>query len=212
MLVSLRRSGAVLLALTALSLCSCTSSSPMDPGVVTVALDQTPDNLDPRIGQNAASQRLASLIFSSLVRKNEQSDIMPDLALQWEMPSPTTYVFHLRDDVRFHDGRQLTSNDVQFTFRSILDGSVRTIKSGHPYNLSTSVNAPESYTIIFNLREPFAPFLWNLANDVIGVVPAGSAADLNRTPVGSGPFEFVRHLQDQEIVLKRNDSYFAKKA
>jgi hypothetical protein len=49
--------------------------SSADPGIVTVALDPTPDNLDPRVGQNAASQRLAGLIFNSLVRKNENSEV-----------------------------------------------------------------------------------------------------------------------------------------
>ena len=80
---------------------------------MTIALDQNPDSLDPRIGQNAASQHLAVLIFNSLVRKNENSEIVPDLASRWEMPDPRTYVFHLRHDVRFHDGSPLTSRDVQ---------------------------------------------------------------------------------------------------
>jgi peptide/nickel transport system substrate-binding protein len=210
---SLQRTGVVaalliLLALTA----SCATQTSADPGVVTIALDQTPDNLDPRIGQNAASQRLDSLMFSSLVRRNEKSELVPDLALRWDMPDPVTYVFHLRDDVRFHDGRPLTSNDVRFTFRSILDGAVRTIKAGHPYNLIVALETPDQHTVIFKLKEPFAPFLWNLANGVIGIVPEGSPADFNRHPIGSGPFEFVRHIQDQEVVLKRNDSYFGKKA
>jgi len=194
-----------------LLLSGCTSRNHADPGTVTMALDQTPDNLDPRIGQNAASQRLDALIFNSLVRKNDTLELVPDLALSWEMTNPTTYIFHLRDNVRFHDGRPLTSKDIQFTFRSILDKSVRTTKSGHPYSLITEIEAPDPRTVIFKLKEPFAPFLWNLANGVIGIVPDGSPADFNQHPIGSGPFEFVRHVQDQEIVLKRNDSYFGKK-
>jgi peptide/nickel transport system substrate-binding protein len=190
----------------------CSFQTSADPGIVTVALDQTPDNLDPRIGQNAASQRLDGLMFNSLVRKNEKSELIPDLALRWESPDATTYVFHLRDDVRFHDGRPLTSKDVKFTFRSMLDGSVRTIKAGHPYNLITAIETPDEQTVTFKLKEPFAPFLWNLATGVIGIIPAGSPADFNRHLIGSGPFEFVRYLQDQEVVLKRNESYFGEKA
>jgi peptide/nickel transport system substrate-binding protein len=180
--------------------------------VVTFALDQTPDNLDPRIGQTAAAQHLDALIFDSLVKKNERSELIPDLALRWETPDPTTYVFHLRDDAHFHDGRPLTSKDVKFTFRSILDGAVRTIKAGHPFSLITSIETPDPLTVIFKLREPFAPFLWNLANGVIGIIPDGSPANFGTHPIGTGPFEFVRHIQDQEVVLKRNDSYFGDKA
>ncbi len=191
---------------------SCATQTAADPGVVAIALDQTPDNLDPRIGQTAAAQRIDALVFNSLVRKNENSEVVPDLAVRWEMPDPTTYIFYLRDDVRFHDGRPLTSKDVRFTFRSMLDGSVHTIKAGHPYNLITDIQTPDLHTVVFRLREPFAPFLWNLAAGVIGVVPDGSGADFNRYLIGSGPFEFVRYLQDQEVVLKRNDSYFGRKA
>jgi peptide/nickel transport system substrate-binding protein len=208
-----RRSAiALLLVLIAFLQFGCVTRTSADPSVVTVALDQTPDNLDPRVGQLAAAQRLDALMFNSLVRKNESSALIPDLALRWETPDPTTYVFHLRDDVRFHDGRSLTSKDVKFTFRSILDGTVRTIKAGHPYNLITSIEAPDPLTVVFKLKEPFAPFLWNLAVDVIGIVPEGSGADFNRFPIGSGPFKFVRYIQDQEVVLRRNDSYFGKKA
>ncbi len=202
-----------LLFLCAVLLSGCTRSSSAEPGAVTVALDQNPDSLDPRIGQNAASQHLAALIFSSsLVRKNEKYQIVPDLASEWEMPDPRTYVFYLRHDVRFHDGTQLTSRDVQYTFRSLLDGTVSTIKAGHPYNLIDSVEAPDPYTVVFKLKDVYAPFLWNVAVGVIGVIPEGSGKDFSRHLIGSGPFKLVRYIQDQEIVLERNDSYFGKRA
>jgi len=201
-----------LLFLCAVLLSGCTSSSSAEPGAVTVALDQNPDSLDPRVGQNAASQHLAALIFSSLVRKNEKYQIVPDLASEWEMPDPRTYVFYLRHDVRFHDGTQLTSRDVQYTFRSLLDGTVSTIKAGHPYNLIDSVEAPDPYTVVFKLKDVYAPFLWNVAVGVIGVIPEGSGKDFSRHLIGSGPFKLVRYIQDQEIVLERNDSYFGKRA
>src|SRR5215510_3693243 len=150
----------VLLLLLGLFLQGCSMQSSADPGIVTIALDPTPDNLDPRIGQNAASQRLAGLIFNSLVRKNENSEVVPDLATSWEMPNSTTYVFHLHDNVRFHDGRPLTSKDIKFTFESLLNGSVRTTKAGHPYNLITAIETPDPLTAVFKLKEPFAPFVW----------------------------------------------------
>src|SRR6266446_9428109 len=96
------------LLLLALFLSGCTGQTSADPGIVTVALDQVPENLDPRIAQNATSQRIDELIFNSLVRKNERSEVVPDLALRWETPDPKTYVFHLRDDAKFHDDRKST--------------------------------------------------------------------------------------------------------
>jgi peptide/nickel transport system substrate-binding protein len=202
----------LLLVLIASLASGCASQTSADPGIVTMALDQPPENLDPRVGQNASSQRMAGLLFNSLVQKNDRLEIEPDLAVSWETPDPQTYIFHLRRNVTFHDGRPLTARDVVFTFRSILDGSIQTSKSGHPYNLIDTIKAPDDYTVVFKLKEVFAPFLWNLCRDVIGIIPEGSGTDFNRHPIGSGPFAFDHYFQDQEVVLKRNDAYFGDKA
>lgn len=200
------------LVLIASMVSGCAGQTSADPGVVTIALDQPPENLDPRVGLNASSQRMAGLLFNSLVKKNDHLEIEPDLALNWETPNPQTYIFHLRRNVKFHDGRPLTAKDVLFTFHSMLDGSIRTSKSGHPYNLIDVIEAPDDYTVVFKLKEIFAPFLWNLARGAIGIVPEGSGSDFNRHPIGSGPFELDHYFQDQEVVMKRNDAYFGDKA
>src|SRR3954471_11415463 len=141
----------LLVIVTTSLLSACASRTSADRGMVTIALDQPPDSLDPRVAQLASSQRMAFLLFNSLVKKNDRLEIVPDVALSWDTPDPRTYIFHLRKDVKFHDGRPLTAKDVVFTFRSMLDGSIRTAKSGHPYNLIDSIQAPDDYTVIFKL-------------------------------------------------------------
>jgi peptide/nickel transport system substrate-binding protein len=191
-------------------LTSCAGVEAREPGTVIVALDEGPQNLDARIGIDATSERMIQLLYSSLVKRTREFTIEPDLAKSWEIPDPTTYIFHLRDDVYFHDGRKVTSRDVVFTFRSLLDGSVRSTKRG-TYRLVESVEAPDEQTVIFKLKEPFAPFLYNLTRGGIGIVPDGSEPNLGFKPMGSGEFRFVRYVPDGELVLERNDRYYGHK-
>ena len=189
---------------------SCSGSDVREPGTVILALDEGPQNLDPRIGIDATSERLIQLMFSSLVKRSRDFRVEPDLALRWDIPNPTTYVFHLRDDAFFHDGRKVTARDVVFTFRSLLDGSVQTTKRG-TFRPVESVEAPDDRTVIFKLKEPFAPFLSNLTRGNVGIIPEGSPPSVALNPIGSGGFKFVRYVPDGEVVLARNDAYYGEK-
>jgi peptide/nickel transport system substrate-binding protein len=166
-----------------------------------------PTNLDPRIGTDAVSQRLDSLIFSSLVELDAQRIPRGDLAEKWETPDAVTYVFHLRSGVKFHDGRPLTSTDVKYTFDSVLDRTITSPKRGS-LALIQSIDAPDVGTVIFHLKEPYAGFLWEIARPAIGIVPAGSGTDFSARLTGTGPFRFVGAEQDDNVVLERNGDYF----
>ena len=179
------------------------------PEIVTLALDGPPANLDPRIGVDAYSERIDQLLFNSLVRKSDSSEILPDLAKSWETPDTRTYVFHLRENVRFHDGRELTADDVVYTFKSIIDGTVRTPKSG-TYALVDTVEALDPRTVRFTLTEPYAPFLWNVALPAIGIVPEGAGSDFSDRPIGTGPFVFEHYFRDGEVMLRSNPDYFGE--
>ena len=166
-----------------------------------------PTNLDPRIGTDAVSQRLDSLIFNSLVELDAQRIPRGDLAEKWETPDPTTYVFHLRRGVMFHDGRQATSADVKYTFDSILNRTVSSPKRGS-LTLIRSVETPDAATVVFHLQEPYAGFLLEIASPAIGIVPAGSGADFSNRLIGTGPFRFVSATQDDRVIVERNQKYF----
>jgi peptide/nickel transport system substrate-binding protein len=178
-----------------------------EPGTVNFLIESMPANLDPRIGTDAQSQHLDGLIFDSLLAHDAQMNIVADLAERWEARDPLTYVFHLRQGVKFHDGRPLSSADVKFTFDSILDGTVKTPKRG-AFRMVTAVEAPDDSTVVFHLREPYASFLWNLTRPGVGIVPRGSGPEIAQKPIGTGPFQFVDAITDQEIALQRNPSYF----
>ncbi len=117
----------VALSLSALAICvvlgllgSCSRQKP-DAETAVMLIESSPLNLDPRIGTDAQSERIGELIFEGLVRRDEQFELKPRLAESWEIPDPLTYIFHLRHDVRFHDGRAMTSADVKWTLDSLLE-------------------------------------------------------------------------------------------
>ena len=184
----------------------CGHSKP-DPNTVTMLIESSPTNLDPRIGTDAQSQHIYPLIFDSLVRRNDHFGLDPWLAERWETPDAKTLIFHLRSGVHFQDGRPLTSSDVKWTLDSILNGTVITIKSGSYRNIA-SVETPDDTTLIVRLKQPDPALLWNLCDGGFGVVPYGSGRDFWRHPIGSGPYRFVSQRIDRDVVLERAASYW----
>jgi len=186
---------------------SCAPRKPPDPQLLTLAIDVGPSSLDPRLGSDESSRRAHELIYNSLLRYDDQGNPVGDLAERWEHPDPLRYIFHLRDGVRFHRGRPLTSEDVRYTFESILNDEVPSFRKGD-FQMIETLQTPDPRTVVFVLKEPFSPFLANLS---LGILPRGAGPAAGRHPEGTGPFRFVAEHRDQELVLDANDSYFRGK-
>jgi peptide/nickel transport system substrate-binding protein len=170
---------------------------------IVVAMTNSAINLDPRLAGDDASQKAHQLLYNSLVHIDSNLRVVPELAESLEQPDPLTYIARLRHGVRFHNGRELTAEDVAYTFRSFLDPKFGG-RSG-AYAIVRSVDIVDPYTVAFHLKEPFGSFPINL---VMGIVQAGSGTANIRSPVGTGPYKLVAFKPDDRVVLARFDDYY----
>jgi peptide/nickel transport system substrate-binding protein len=172
---------------------------------LTLAIDSGPASLDPRLGSDEASRRVNDLLYNGLVRLDDAARPVPDLAAGFERPDERTVVVRLRPGVLFHDGAPLLAADVVATYRSILDDEVPSFRKGDLLPLD-AVEAVDTRTVVFRLREPFAPILANLN---VPILRAGAGRGAARHPVGTGPFRLVHYRKDEDLLLERFDRHFA---
>jgi peptide/nickel transport system substrate-binding protein len=176
-----------------------------------IGIESSPGNLDPRYATDANSARISSLIYSSLLRLDEKSRLVGDLAEQWTVIDAQTYDFQIRSGVTFHDGRALTARDVKYTYDSIIDRRNRSPKRG-PLRVLKSVEQLGTQGIRFHLTEPHAPFLEHCT---IGIVPLDTGMPgengSRQVPPGSGPFVLEGIDPGEKVYLKANSSYWQSK-
>lgn len=188
------------------------------PRVLLLHLGANPSVLNPILSTDSASSSVIDLVFSGLFRVNTQLNLEPDLAESYTIsPDGKTYLFHLRQNVRWHDGHPFTASDVVFTFQKILDNKTNTVRRSDYVidGIPVTFEALDPHTVKATLPKPFAPFLSNMT---MGIVPEHllknsdiNTADFNRHPIGTGPFIFEKWESAQYVALHRFDGFYLKK-
>ena len=185
---------------------------------VTVALSDKFSTLDTltTTASDAAAERVRSLMFNSLVRKNDKFEYVGELAQDINVSEDGKVItFVLRDGVKFHNGKEFTSADVKYTFDELFKSN--SYKSGAFFDTIdgqrvahiVSLETPDPKTVVVTLNRPS---LQNqlLSNFVaVPIIPEGTVSQQAAQPVGSGPFKFVSFDQSQNIVeLAANTDYW----
>lgn len=179
------------------------------------AIGGDPGHLNPAITTNGGVHYSAGLLYNGLLTLDSALTPRPELAQRWEVEERgALYRFHLRRDVRWHDGRPFTAADVKFTFdEMLLKFHARTRASLGAALLR--VDAPDDSTVEFRFRRPYAPLLQQLDVVEAPILPkhvfAGSDPlrnPANTAPIGTGPFRFVSYGTNGEIRYAANPDYF----
>ena len=209
-----QRHGSSFVKCVSVLLCFCASvyafgcaATPKPSQVITLAVLSSPNSLDPRIGSDETSQRVHQLVYDYLLALDDQLRVVGGLASSWEQADPLTYIIHLRQGVKFHDGHELTADDVVFTFGCFIDPAFVSPRKG-AYRTLDRVEAVDPYTVRFTLKEPFGSFPIQL---VMPVVPKGAGPELRDHPIGTGPYKFVSFAVDDNVTLTAFPDYFRGK-
>ncbi|WP_313618567.1 ABC transporter substrate-binding protein [Agrobacterium sp.] len=189
------------------------------PNVLIVGQIAEPASLDPHVSTATNDFRIAVNIYDGLVRNKPGTlEIEPALATDWTISEDgLTYTFNLRKGVTFHDGAPFNAEAVKFNFDRMLKED-HAFHSTGPFPLAfffssvTNVDVVDDLTVKFTLKEPFAPFMSNLAAPT-GLIVSPAAvekygAEYGRHPVGTGPFKFEEWQSNTRVVVSRNDQYW----
>jgi len=180
-----------------------------EPSTLRVAFAIQPATLDPqkmRVG--GVDYNYVYNCFSRLTAQDAKLQVLPDLATSWDSSEDLkTWTFHLRPGVKFHNGKPLTSSDVAFTFKRILDKDVGSVLRVN-FQIVDSIEAVDPLTVKFNLSIPYADFAPAVAAYQAAIVCESAADTLTTHPIGSGPFRFVEYRPGDQLVMERNPDYF----
>jgi peptide/nickel transport system substrate-binding protein len=150
--------------------------------------------------------RRLDLLYNRLVRLDENMQVVPDLAESWEIPNNLTYIFHLRKGVKFHNGREMTADDVKYSLERVLDPA--TASPGRSYISTISkIEVVDAYTVKLTLSSPLASLLDALTSNNISIVPREAVQEhgnLQRVAVGTGPYMLKEWVVDNSMTLVKN--------
>lgn len=186
------------------------ADEPTHGETLVVATDRDILNIDPHQWTANATRKVMLNVYEGLVRQDEQLNIIPQLAKSWEISEDgVVYTFHLKQGVKFHNGREFVADDVKYSIERILKP-----ETGHPYiedyRSIKNIEIVDKYTIRIEFKYKTARGLQYLAGNWCSIVPKEEIekyGDLKLHPCGTGPFKFKERVPEDHATLTRFEDY-----
>lgn len=196
---------------TTLSACSGGSESNKSEGSdsIVVGIQQDLDSLDPYIATAAGTKEVLFNIFEGLVKPNENGELVPAVAEKYVVSTDgLVYTFTLRSGVKFHNGEEVTVEDVKYSIEKnagLIEGSELIVSA---FSIIDSVNILDSSTVEIKLNEPDTELIGYMS---VAIVPKDYDKQAS-APVGTGPFKFVSYAPGESFIMERNEDYYGQAA
>jgi peptide/nickel transport system substrate-binding protein len=210
--------GAASLAMTTLTPMTVPAPAGVSGGHINILNVGYPEVWDPHIAGTVLANAAVSPLYNQVVEFNpiNPNEIMGDLAKNWEVKDDgLTYIFHLHEQVRWWDGKDLTAEDVAFSINRMIEPGKPRPRVGLLRPSMKSAEAIDRNTVKVFLRYPSPSFLGFLAVDYMKVVPkhvveAGVDINVWENIIGSGPFKIKAARRGDSVTYERNPNYFKK--
>jgi len=187
-----------------------------DGGTLNVVVQPEPPSLMIGMYSNGTTQLVAGNIFEGLLRYDKDLNPLPSLATSWSTSEDgKTWTFNLKHDVVWHDGKPFTSKDVVFSIDQLLRETNPRLRISLEH--VEKIEAPDDYTVVFQLKESFGPFIGLFEVGTMPMLPEHIYAGqdyktnpANHHPIGTGPFKFTEWKKGSFIHLEKNEHYHVK--
>lgn len=180
-------------------------------GRVVVAQGVDATTMDPNDQRETPTINVLTNIFDRLVERGRDGSLVPWLATEWRVVDALTWELSLREGVSFHNGEPFNADVAKFNFDRLINRDAP-LRTSDLWTSLASVEVVDEYTIRIHTTRPLATFLTQLTQIYMvpkGYIEANGAAHFASNPIGTGPYEFVRWIRDQEVVMRADPNYWA---